>query len=33
MLIDKKLFDEIDRSLRENGALPAFESESGEVLG
>ena len=33
MLIDKKLFDEIERSLRENGELPAFESESGEVLG
>lgn len=33
MLIDKKQFEEIERNLRENGELAAFESESGEVLG
>ena len=33
MLIDKKQFEEIERSLRENGELAAFESENGEVPG
>ena len=33
MLIDKKQFELIEQSLKENGKLAEFESEHGEVLG
>ncbi len=33
MLIDKKLFEQIEQSLKDNGKLAEFERENGEVLG